>query len=243
METEISTIPYEPHRYVDELPATARSSFAVWTDSVARGDEDAVALALKLDVVVMKPDPDRPAVKVVRREGTLFEDVAVGISALQTYTAQEAAALVIFGSLTVGEVRDLIEAVMESDEARNLRARVLYRVDHGTFNATDVAWIKRQAAENVTDDDFPGMSPFDGDHGEAKEIARRVVRGRRDHHCHQTGLIIPAGEPHLMIKEVMEGEFLTTRHGIVAAWFSAFTESPELAEMLKPDEPPLAAAA
>lgn len=248
------TYPYEPHSYVEELPETARANFAVWIDSIVRGDRDAHALAEKLKVNVVAPDPFHPGRFITLHQGLLFKDVALGITWLKDYTAQKAAKLAIFGSIASRSVTDVIEAVIEavtdypdafvnSRPPRDLQQRILFRFDCGTFNDLDLAWVQRKAVDQVTDEDMLGVDAFSGDQGEARELSRRVIRGRKDHTCHWTGLTIPAGEPHLVLSEVMEGDFITTRHSRLACWFHVYGGDLALAEMLKPAEPPLAAAA
>lgn len=237
METKIFNPPYEPHRYVDELPATAWANLAVWIDSVRRHDHEPKALAYTLDVDVARPVAD------------LFKDVAAGILKLQNPKSQAVAIRVIFGSLAEREVIDIIQDLAEEADPEmptafhNLQGRILFRIGRGTFNDLDLAWVQRKAVDQVTDEDMLGVDAFSGDQGEARELSRRVIRGRKDHTCHWTGRTIPAGEPHLVLSEVMEGDFIKTRHSRLACWFHVYGGDLALAEMLKPAEPPLAAAA
>lgn len=249
MRREITETPYVPHRYVDELPDTALANFGVWRDSLLRGDADAHALAYGLDAHVFETDARGARIPVLRNPPTLFEDVLVGIHYTKDPDARHRAIVGIFGSVAARDVSILAnDFVLEqdgADEDRDLQGRILCRIESGHWNDADLAWCQRRAAEQVTEADLLAMMPFDGGkEGDIRELSRRVVRGRRDHVCHWTGLTIPAGEPHLVLRELIDGEFYRTRHGRVAAWFEVHCQDGTLAEMLKRQaEAPLAAAA
>lgn len=237
MRRRITEIPYVPHRYADELPDTAFGNYAVWRDALIRDERGARSLAIRLDVDAFRTGSPVAGVRDLTNFDEMFVAVAGGIEDIEDATERSRTIRDIFGSLAEREVEDLIEAVVMQDEARNLQARILYRVDRGSYTDADLAWIRRQAAQHVTDDDFAFMDPFQGDESEVTVLSRRVVRARREHRCHWTGLPIPVGERHLVLRETADGEFVTTRHSLVAAWFSAYADDPTLAEMLKRDEP------
>ncbi|GJE74331.1 hypothetical protein [Methylorubrum suomiense] len=247
MRREITTTPYQPHRWVDELPDTALANYGVWRDQAFRCEGDAQGLAYRLDTHVFGCDNRGARIAELWPADKLFEDLAVGIFRTETDKLRRKALVAIFGSAAEQDVWDLIQDCVElpgtPEGAYDLQDRICARIDHGTFNDADLAWVQAAAARQVTDEDLLGMHPFDGDQGDAKKLSRRVVRGRRDHRCHWTSLTIPAGEPRLVIKEVMDGEFIATRHSRVAAWFDVYAFNGSLAEMLKRDEAPLAAAA
>ncbi|GBU17020.1 MULTISPECIES: hypothetical protein [Methylobacterium] len=248
MRRQTSTTPYVPHRYIDELPDTAFANFGVWRDRLERGDREPHALAIEAGANVFVPHPDTGAsLPEILAPSDLFETLAAGIEKLDFYSRREAI-VAIFGSLAERDVGDIIRECVEEPDMpelfRDLQGRIIDRIESGHWNDADLGWIKLRAAEQVTDDDFLHMLPFDGGkEGDVRELARKVVRGRKDHVCHGTGLVIPAGEPHLLLRELIDGEFYATRHGRVSAWFEVYAEAPELAEMLKRDERPLAAAA
>ncbi|MCJ2090348.1 hypothetical protein MKK88_30830 [Methylobacterium sp. E-005] len=230
----VTEIPYEPHRYADELPNTAWANALVWDSRVRAGDEDALALARDLGLgSASLPGPDRI--------DALLYGVALGVAALLDGKAQEKAIVAVFGSHGMRDVHALFEAIgddpLVDDEARAtfLQERILGRVEWGRHNDADVAWLQSKAAAVVVDDDFMGTVPFQGDETESTELERRVVRARREHTCYLTGLPIAAGERHLVLREVAEGQFTTTRHSAVAAWFEAHAGVP--AERLIPAEP------
>ncbi|MET7242926.1 hypothetical protein ABZT49_06115 [Methylobacterium sp. EM32] len=250
MRREITTTPYQPHRWVDELPDTAWANFGVWRDQAFRCEGNGQRLAYRLDAHVFDCDNRGARIAQLRPADRMFEDLAAGIYRLATEDcgARMEAIVEIFGSEAKWDVWEIIVAYMEEPEMpehfRNLQGRIIDRIESGRWNDADLAWVQRRAAEQVTDEDLLSLSPFDGGkEGDVRELARKVVRGRRDHRCHGTGLVIPAGEPHLFLRELIDGEFYATRHGRVAAWFSAHADAPDLAEMLKRDEAPLATAA
>ncbi|BAQ47665.1 hypothetical protein [Methylobacterium aquaticum] len=247
MRRQTSTTPYQPHSYVDELPNTAWANYGVWRDSLLRGDTDAHALAYGLDAHVFETDARGARIPVLRNPPTLFEDLAVGIYRTADYEARLAAIVAIFGSSAQRDVWFLIkDCVEERDmpaEFHDLQGRILCRVESGTHNAADLAWIEAAAARQVTDDDMLQLDVFGGDEADTKELSRRVVRARREHRCHWTGLPIAVGERHLVIREVCEGDFLVTRHSILAVWFAVYGDDIALSESLRPAEAPLATAA
>lgn len=165
------------------------------------------------------------------RIDSLLYGVALGVAAIPDRKAQEKALVAIFGSHCLRQVNDLFQA-MGGDPATFLQERILARVEWAQHNATDIAWLKAKAAAMVVDDDFMAMVPFEGDETEVTELERRVVRARREHTCYLTGLPIAVGERHLVLREVAEGRFTTTRHSGVAAWFEAHAGIP--AERLIP---------
>jgi hypothetical protein len=247
MRRQTTDTPYVPHQWVDELPDTAWANYAVWRDMAFRCEGDAQGLAYRLNAHVFDCDNRGARIAELRPADKMFEDLAVGIFRTETDKLRRKALVAILGSAAEQDVWSLIQDCVElpgtPEGSYSLQDRICARIDHGTFNDADLAWVQAAAARQVTDEDLAGMHPFDGDQGDAKELFRRVVRGCRDHRCHWTGLTIPAGEPHLVIKEVMEGDFLITRHSRVAAWFEVYACKGSLAEMLKGDEAPLSAAA
>lgn len=229
----VTEIPYVPHSYADELPDEAWANALVWDTRVRSGDEDAVVLARDLHLGFDSPlGPDRL--------DALLYGVALNLAAIPDRMAQEKAVAAIFGSHCLRQVHDLFKAMggdpLVDDEARAtfLQERILGRVEWAQHNATDIAWLKARAAATVVDDDFLQMVPFQGDETEVTELERRVVRARREHTCYLTGLPIAVGERHLVLREVAEGAFTTTRHSAVAAWFEAHAGVP--AERLIPAE-------
>ncbi|WP_449409687.1 hypothetical protein [Methylobacterium komagatae] len=247
MRREITETPYQPHRYVDELPDTALANFGVWRDSLLRGDADALALASSLCTDVFLKDDFGARVPELRDASSMFESVATGIYRTADYDARLAAIVAIFGSAAKRDVwflvRDYVDETSTPELDHDLKGRILCRVENGTHNAADLAWIEAAAARQVTDDDMLQLDVFGGDEAETRELSRRVVRARREHRCHWTGLPIAVGERHLVIREVCEGDFLVTRHSVLAVWFAVYADDIALSESLRPAEQPLAAAA
>lgn len=247
MRREITSNPYSPHSYVDELPDTAWANLDVWQDRVLQGDVDAQALAYSLDVPVFQRDAAGARTTQRRHPAALFEDLAAGIYGTADHEARLKAIVAIFGGAARRDAWFLIKDCVEERDMltrdRDLQGRILCRVENGTHNAADLAWIEAAAARQVTDGDMLRLDVFGGDEADTKELSRRVVRARREHRCHWTGLPIAVGERHLSIREVCEGDFVTTRHSVLAVWFAVYGGDIALSESLRPVEDPLSAAA
>lgn len=78
----------------------------------------------------------------------------------------------------------------------------------------------RRRASLLTDDELLSVEPFEGDDSDVRVLSSKVVRGRREHRDHWSAMPIPAGEPHVVRKELFEGEFLTTRHSRETLWMA-----------------------
>lgn len=247
MRREITETPYAPHRYVDELPDTSWANYGVWRDSLLCGDTDALALAFTLCTDVFLRDEFGVRKPELRDPAAMFGSLATGIYRSTDYEARLKAIVAIFGSSAQRDVWFLVkDCVEERDmprEFHDLQGRILCRVESGKHTAADLAWIEAAAARQVTDDDMLQLDVFGGDEADTKELSRRVVRARREHKCHWTGLPIAVGERHLVIREACEGDFVTTRHSVLAVWFAVYGDDIALSESLRPAEQPLAAAA
>ncbi|BDA85437.1 hypothetical protein Sa4125_29790 [Aureimonas sp. SA4125] len=95
--------------------------------------------------------------------------------------------------------------------------------------------IRRRAAL-LTADELLSVEPFEGDDGDVRVLSSKVVRGRKEHRDHWSGMPIAAGELHVFRKELMDGEFLTTRHSretLWLAWVGGFGAS-ALAKQVSP---------
>ena len=247
MRREITSTPYSPHRYVDELSDTALANYGVWRDSLLRGDADALALAYTLAIDVFVKDASGVCVRELLDASSMFGSLATGIYWIKDYEAKLQAIVSIFGGAARRDVwfliRDRVEEPGMPEQFHDLKGRILCRVENGTHNAADLAWIEAAAARQVTDDDMLQLDVFGGDEADTKELSRRVVRARREHKCHWTGLPIAVGERYLVIREVCEGDFVTTRHSVLAVWFAVYGDDIALSESLRPAEAPLSAAA
>jgi hypothetical protein len=75
-------------------------------------------------------------------------------------------------------------------------------------------------ARMLHDDELLNFDPFSGDDSATTILDNRIVRGRREHVDQYTMLPIRKGERHRVLKEVDEGQFLTTRHNELTGWLS-----------------------
>lgn len=243
MEREITFLPYSPHSYVNELPDVAWAGLDAWQAKVIDGDIAAQAQAYDLDVTVTQRDYSGARTNRRRDPAALFFDLALAIYRTGSNDARLAVIEDVFGAVAKRDVWFLIkDAVEEQDmtsDLHDLEGRIMCRIESGHWHATDLAWVQRRAAEQVTDEDMLNLDVFSGDQGDARELSRRVVRARRDHMCHWSGLPIAVGERHLVIREMLDGEFLVTRHSVVACWFGVYGGGLDLAEAFKRDEAPL----
>lgn len=112
-----------------------------------------------------------------------------------------------------------IDTEAEAPTEAEMLADLLERLENGEAAPVDIVLAKRHA-EKLTDRDMLILEPFDGDESDVTVMDKRVVIGRKDYVCHWTGLPIKKGERHLVLREVCEGEFLTTRHSMLAIWMS-----------------------
>ena len=79
----------------------------------------------------------------------------------------------------------------------------------------------RRRAGLLTTYDLLSVDPFEGSGDEdVLVLSEKVVRGRREHRDHWSGMPIPVGESHVVRKEVCDGEFLTTRHSRETLWLA-----------------------
>lgn len=221
-------------RYYDELPHKARIAFRNAVGAARDGQAEAIeafaAIGLGLPVVAATHFAD------------LFDKAAYGHGANISPATQQAA-IYLFGEESVGVATSLCDDVHAETEhlAGAREIRICMRIADGTCTAADVEWI-RARAEALSDDQILEMQPFAGDESDSKELLRRVVKGRKPHTCHWTRETIAPGERHLVIKEVCGGEFVETRHSLLAAYLDVRGEDPGLAAHLAPREPQEAAA-
>jgi hypothetical protein len=212
-------------RYFDELPRPAQVAFRNAVGAV-RSDEpqprDTFAcLGLKgFDLLVHYAD--------------LFERVAYELHKLEG-DGPGVVARLLFGVESANEVIGFAAEIFDEVEyaAKGRQDRIVRRIADGTHSAADVAWIQAQA-DAASDELLLETRPFDGDQSEATELSRKVVRGRVPHTCHWTRRTIAPGERHVVIKEVVDWEFLTTRHSVLAAYLDVAGEDPGLASHLAP---------
>lgn len=149
MRRHVTPLPYEPHRWVDEVPDVALANMRVWSTAAAVHREPA-AVALATDLLVRIDQPDRgplpPAVRPA--ENLLFEDLAYAIADLdhlRRTSAATAAITAIFGSATRKEVRNICQGCSDTvigqpPNRAALRARIISRLQRQSANATDQAW-------------------------------------------------------------------------------------------------------
>ncbi|WP_375453482.1 hypothetical protein [uncultured Methylobacterium sp.] len=211
-------------RYYDELTHAARTTFRIkaTTCKVGSREEEAfAALGIKgLDILVALPD--------------LFDRVAYALQGLEG-EGPSAVAMTLFGVDNLREVLSLATDVFDETEYlhKGREDRIKVRIAAGTHTPADVDLIKARAVE-MSDEVMLDINPFDGDETETKVLSRDVVRGRVAHTCHWSRLTIPPGERHLVIKEVAEGKFVTTRHSMLAVYLDTMGEDPGLAAHLAP---------
>lgn len=211
-------------RYWDELPHAARTAFRIVVARTRDGDLTARGIFYAIGVL----DADRTHM------ADLFDRVALVIHQLPKEAGASARRL-LFGLRDEARLTSLFEDMFEEIEfaAKGREERITQRIADGTHSQDDVDWI-RARAESLSDELLLEMNPFSGDESEAKELSRKVVRGRVPHTCHWTKRTIQPGERHLVIREVVEGEFLTTRHSVLAAYLDVVGQDPGLAGHLAP---------
>lgn len=209
-------------RYFDELPlearANLRTAIGAWRDG-----EPAMTLAVRRLGV--------PEDMTLRTTGEIFDRMIGEIA----FGSSDSLVEVVFGKEQANRVFLLCEEIHEEQEVlvANRVRRICERIADGRHTSLDVSWLVAQA-QTLQYQQILEMRPFDGDESEAKELSRAVVSGRKPHTCHWTKRTIAPGERHLVIKEVVNGEFLTTRHSLLAVYLDVVGEDPGLAAHLAP---------
>lgn len=97
-------------------------------------------------------------------------------------------------------------------------------IEDGIASVTLIEWALRQARALKDDELFDDI--FGPDESDITPISDKIVRGRKAYQDQVTGLPIATGERHRVIKEVVEGKFLTTRHCELTIWMAQFSRYP-----------------
>ena len=124
MRRQTTETPYQPHRWVDELPDTAWANYAVWRDQAFRCEGNGQRLAYRLDAHVFDCDNRGARIAELRPADRMFEDLAAGIYRLATEdcVARLEAIVEIFGSKAKWDVWEIVSNA--KDQASELEAQV-----------------------------------------------------------------------------------------------------------------------
>jgi len=106
------------------------------------------------------------------------------------------------------------------------------RLESGCASPEDIAAAAAMATF-LADWEILNIDVFSGDESDVRVLSAKVVKGRTAHVDHYSQRPIPVGARHLVIREMCEGEFLTTRHSELSLWMlwqgydpSALTPTP-----------------